>query len=122
MDTTTSSHTRSRSKSTILSNSSPSPGRQRYIDYVIGIVLLLIVVFLWTSSSFITQALFEGGYEKAFLVTYLNTSTFTLYIIPHLVKRGIRHHNHQALGGINRRRISILLTLFSDSLEPRWGI
>ncbi|KAG7099324.1 hypothetical protein E1B28_001182 [Marasmius oreades] len=102
MDPTTSSstHSRSRSKS-ILPTSSSNADRQGYIDYVIGIALLLVVVFLWTSSSFITQAIFEGGYEKAFLVTYLNTSTFALYIIPHLVKRGVRHYTHRPPHGSN---------------------
>ncbi|KAJ3558514.1 hypothetical protein NM688_g882 [Phlebia brevispora] len=36
-------------------------------DYVTGLFLLLIVVFLWTSSNFVTQDLFDGGYEKPFL-------------------------------------------------------
>ncbi|KAL0579111.1 hypothetical protein V5O48_002894 [Marasmius crinis-equi] len=70
-------------------STSRSPASAKYLDYGVGIGLLLVVVFLWTSSSFITQALFEGGYEKAFLVTYLNTSTFALYIIPYVLKRGI---------------------------------
>ncbi|KAJ4483999.1 hypothetical protein C8R41DRAFT_840151 [Lentinula lateritia] len=55
-------------------------------DYVIGISLLLVVVFLWTTSNFVTQDLFQDGYEKAFLVTYLNTSAFTLYLLPFLIK------------------------------------
>ncbi|KAJ3868761.1 hypothetical protein EV359DRAFT_31665 [Lentinula novae-zelandiae] len=65
-------------------------------DYAIGISLLLVVVFLWTTSNFVTQAgfdkasifrdLFQDGYEKAFLVTYLNTSAFTLYLLPFLIK------------------------------------
>ncbi|KDQ63625.1 hypothetical protein JAAARDRAFT_53817 [Jaapia argillacea MUCL 33604] len=56
-------------------------------DYAIGICLLLVVVFLWTSSNFVTQDLFEDGYEKPFLVTYLNTSAFTLYLLPFLIRR-----------------------------------
>lgn len=54
-------------------------------NYSLGVGLLLIVVFLWTTSSFITQVrgiilfspllhadilyqdLYEGGYEKPFL-------------------------------------------------------
>ncbi|KAJ3890272.1 hypothetical protein GG344DRAFT_49846 [Lentinula edodes] len=65
-------------------------------DYAIGILLLLVVVFLWTTSNFVTQAsfdkasifwdLFQDGYEKAFLVTYLNTSAFSLYLLPFLIK------------------------------------
>lgn len=68
-------------------------------EYISGIVLLLVVVFLWTASNFVTQDLFVGGYEKPFLyvmyrlyqpcvltlqnrVTYLNTSAFGLYLGP----------------------------------------
>ncbi|KAI3622657.1 vacuolar membrane protein [Moniliophthora roreri] len=72
---------RSRSKSRI--SLSSSAGRSKYTNYIFGIGLLLIVVFLWTSSNFVTQNIFEEGYDKAFLVTYLNTSAFTLYIIPY---------------------------------------
>ncbi|TFK57159.1 vacuolar membrane protein [Heliocybe sulcata] len=55
-------------------------------DYAIGICLLLVVVFLWTSSNFVTQDLYVDGYEKPFLVTYLNTSAFTLYLIPFSIR------------------------------------
>ncbi|KAJ4001059.1 hypothetical protein F5050DRAFT_1796906 [Lentinula boryana] len=55
-------------------------------DYAIGISLLLVVVFLWTTSNYVTQDLFQDGYEKAFFVTYLNTASFTLYLLPFLVK------------------------------------
>ncbi|KAH8120400.1 hypothetical protein DFH11DRAFT_60215 [Phellopilus nigrolimitatus] len=56
-------------------------------EYLQGVGLLLIVVFLWTSSNFITQDLFEGGYEKPFLVTYLNTSSFAFYLLPWVIRR-----------------------------------
>ncbi|KAG8991142.1 hypothetical protein FRB94_014778 [Tulasnella sp. JGI-2019a] len=55
-------------------------------DYVIGIILLLIVVLEWTGSGFLTQGLFNEGYEKPFLVTYLNTSAFALYLVPFLFR------------------------------------
>ncbi|KAI0673464.1 hypothetical protein C8Q78DRAFT_1185476 [Trametes maxima] len=56
-------------------------------DYLVGIFLLLVVVVLWTSSNFVTQDLFEDGYEKPFLVTYLNTSAFSLYLVPYIFRR-----------------------------------
>ncbi|KAG9015877.1 hypothetical protein FRB90_004337 [Tulasnella sp. 427] len=56
-------------------------------NFLIGIGLLLIVVFEWTGSNFITQGLFNDGYEKAFLVTYLNTSAFSVYLIPFLIQK-----------------------------------
>ncbi|KAI8980684.1 hypothetical protein BD414DRAFT_492946 [Trametes punicea] len=55
-------------------------------DYLTGILLLLVVVVLWTSSNFVTQDLFEDGYEKPFLVTYLNTSAFSLYLLPYIFR------------------------------------
>ncbi|KAF9068114.1 hypothetical protein BDP27DRAFT_1327961 [Rhodocollybia butyracea] len=57
-------------------------------QYSIGVGLLLIVVFLWTASNFVTQDLFQDGYEKAFLqvVTYLNTSAFALYLLPSVLR------------------------------------
>ncbi|KAJ7103412.1 hypothetical protein B0H15DRAFT_874906 [Mycena belliarum] len=71
---------------------SVSPGRalsrlQATRDYAVGIGLLLIVVVLWTTSNFVTQGLYQGGFEKPFLVTYLNTSAFSLYLVPFLLRR-----------------------------------
>jgi len=59
-------------------------------NYIIGICLLLVVVFLWTSSNFLTQGLFDEGYEKPFLITYLSTSTFALYLLPFAIKKALR--------------------------------
>lgn len=70
-------------------------------DYVVGIALLLIVVVLWASSNFVTQDLFQGGYEKPFLVTYLNTSAFSLYLIPFGLKKLF---GENAGGGAGRSR------------------
>lgn len=56
-------------------------------DYAIGLLFLLAVVLLWTASNFVTQNLFRSGYEKPFLVTYLNTSAFTIYLIPFCVRQ-----------------------------------
>ncbi|KDQ19586.1 hypothetical protein BOTBODRAFT_170660 [Botryobasidium botryosum FD-172 SS1] len=55
-------------------------------EYLIGIGLLLLVVFLWTAANFLTQALYETGYNKPFLVTYLNTSSFAVYLLPYLFR------------------------------------
>ncbi|KAJ3737103.1 hypothetical protein DFJ43DRAFT_1049205 [Lentinula guzmanii] len=78
-----------RSKSTARAVSSLSRTNSSHLgkkDYAIGISLLLVVVFLWTTSNYVTQDLFQDGYEKAFFVTYLNTASFTLYLLPFLVK------------------------------------
>ncbi|KAG9017782.1 hypothetical protein FRB93_004593 [Tulasnella sp. JGI-2019a] len=55
-------------------------------DYLVGIILLAVVVLEWTGSGFLTQGLYNGGYSKAFLVTYLNNSSFILYLLPFLFR------------------------------------
>ena len=106
-------------------------------DYAIGICLLLLVVFLWTTSNFVTQvrlyttvglqvyliiipalafrtcssedtrslsclchpiAIFDA--RRGLLtvirhsITYLTTSTFSLYLLPFLIKSYIRRRHH----------------------------
>ncbi|KAG9314466.1 hypothetical protein JVU11DRAFT_5263 [Chiua virens] len=63
------------------------PPKMSMNDYPIGICLLLIVVLLWTSSNFVTQYMFTGGYEKPFMITYLSTASFTLYLVPSFLRR-----------------------------------
>ncbi|SGZ28362.1 BQ5605_C027g10322 [Microbotryum silenes-dioicae] len=51
-------------------------------QYVLGTTLLLGVVLLWVSSSFLMNSMFTSmNYNKPFLVTYLCTATFTFYLI-----------------------------------------
>ncbi|KAL9547649.1 hypothetical protein MBANPS3_006067 [Mucor bainieri] len=60
-----------------------------------GILALGGVVFIWVSSSFAMNSLFgEMEYNKPFLVTYLNTATFSFYLIPILFKRW--RHNQRS--------------------------
>ncbi|KAL5631526.1 hypothetical protein ACGC1H_007144 [Rhizoctonia solani] len=66
-------------------NSSAQVAQQRK-QYVIGLLLLLVVVLEWTGSNFLTQNLFEDGYNKPFFVTYMNTASFSLYLVPVLIK------------------------------------
>ena len=53
--------------------------------FFVGVSLLLLVVLLWTSSNFLTNYQLTKGYGKPFAVTYLNTASFTLYLIPFAV-------------------------------------
>ncbi|CAO3637665.1 unnamed protein product [Mucor fragilis] len=65
-----------------------------------GILALGGVVFIWVSSSFAMNSLFgEMEYNKPFLVTYLNTATFSFYLIPILFKkwRHTRRYNQDAM-------------------------
>ncbi|KAJ2742523.1 hypothetical protein GGI20_004434 [Coemansia sp. BCRC 34301] len=50
--------------------------------HTMGLLLLLCVVFIWVASSFLVSKLFgELEYNQPFFVTYLNTSTFSLYLV-----------------------------------------
>ncbi|KAI8140365.1 hypothetical protein BJV82DRAFT_671795 [Fennellomyces sp. T-0311] len=63
----------------------PDSSRRRYL---LGICALTAVVIIWVSSSFAMNSMFgEQNYDKPFLVTYLNTATFSFYLIPLLFKR-----------------------------------
>ncbi|KAI9445242.1 hypothetical protein H4582DRAFT_1914228 [Lactarius indigo] len=75
---------------------SPASRRLAWSDYTVGICLLLVVVFLWTGSNFVTQDLFVGGYGKPFLITYLTTSSFSLYLVPFLIRSYVRRHQGDA--------------------------
>ncbi|KAK4226893.1 hypothetical protein QBC38DRAFT_214991 [Podospora fimiseda] len=49
----------------------------------LGIVLLLVVVFLWTISNFLASYIFsDGTYSKPFFLVYVNTSCFAFSLIP----------------------------------------
>jgi solute carrier family 35 protein F5 len=103
-------------------------------DYAIGICLLLLVVFLWTASNFVTQVRLDHHWSLQVLIiiavlasrtylsedtgnlsclchsifdarrgsltvvrhsiTYLTTSTFSLYLLPFLIKSYIRRRYH----------------------------
>jgi solute carrier family 35 protein F5 len=47
--------------------------------WIIGIVILLIVNFIWAASSIAVQALFSG-FDKPFFLTYFSTSLFSLFL------------------------------------------
>ncbi|KAI8065395.1 uncharacterized protein B0P05DRAFT_589970 [Gilbertella persicaria] len=63
-----------------------------------GILALGGVVFIWVSSSFAMNSLFgEMNYNKPFLVTYLNTATFSFYLVPLLFKRLRQPKQHNSI-------------------------
>ncbi|VUG16747.1 DEBR0S1_24652g1_1 [Brettanomyces bruxellensis] len=56
-------------------------------DWSLGLFFLLCVVLLWVLSSFLLNDLFEKGiYSKPFLITWINTSAFTFYLIPYYLR------------------------------------
>lgn len=53
--------------------------------WVLGLVNLAAVIIFWVLSSFLVNDLFETDtYRKPFLITWVNTSCFSLYLIPYL--------------------------------------
>ncbi|PWN92983.1 hypothetical protein FA10DRAFT_263706 [Acaromyces ingoldii] len=72
--------TRDRSTSTATATATATPRTNE--SFFTGVLLLLLVVFLWTGSNFLTQFQLTKGYDKPFAVTYLNTSSFALYLVP----------------------------------------
>ncbi|KAJ5312499.1 hypothetical protein N7508_003329 [Penicillium antarcticum] len=54
----------------------------------LGIILLLVVVVLWTTSNFLGSTIFaDRTYPKPFFVTYTNTSMFMLPLFTILIRR-----------------------------------
>ncbi|KAI8067118.1 hypothetical protein BC940DRAFT_301338 [Gongronella butleri] len=84
-----------------------SLSKQRYYG---GIVALMAVVVIWVSSSFAMNSIFgDMKYNKPFLVTYLNTATFSFYLIPFALSRRCKKQ------GANRSFLQ------SSSIEPASG-
>jgi solute carrier family 35 protein F5 len=142
METLGSTRTRSRSLGKLVSLGSFTMNR----DYAVGIGLLLIVVFLWTSSNFVTQVrsmtlsmkressrrcriYLKGVTRNLFCefgkiqlwrllntsssgdrVTYLNTSAFTLYLIPTLIRRCFGKSQSRPSGTFKPSIFSFLLS------------
>ncbi|KAI1753477.1 hypothetical protein F4782DRAFT_496477 [Xylaria castorea] len=69
----------------------------------LGLALLLVTVFLWTTSNFLASYIFsDHTYDKPFFVVYINTSVFAISMIPISIKYilrngGFRHVKNQAL-------------------------
>lgn len=55
--------------------------------HTLGLLLLLLVVVLWTTCNFLGSSIFaDNTYAKPFFLTYLNTSTFMLAMIPSVMR------------------------------------
>lgn len=58
----------------------------------LGIALLLVTVFLWTTSNFLASYIFsDHTYDKPFFVVYINTSVFAISLVPMLVRYVQKH-------------------------------
>ncbi|PHH91112.1 hypothetical protein CDD83_1635 [Cordyceps sp. RAO-2017] len=92
----------------------------------LGIGLLLVTVFLWTTSNFLASFIFsDHTYDKPFFLVYVNSSVFAVALLPVFVRymrrsgiRGLRHdvvrlwHEH-------RRQASMLAKLPSAAVTGR---
>ncbi|KAJ8596987.1 hypothetical protein M405DRAFT_871126 [Rhizopogon salebrosus TDB-379] len=67
--------------------SEPVSNNAKTKNYIVGLGLLLVVVLLWTASSFLTQDMYDDGYQKPFLITYTNTASFVFYLLPYIARR-----------------------------------
>ncbi|KAK6533585.1 hypothetical protein TWF694_002522 [Orbilia ellipsospora] len=72
------------------------PEARRYLGGLsrraFGIALLLMVVTLWVTSSFLVSHIFtDDNYVKPYLVVYLSTSSFTIYLIPWSIRKAFKN-------------------------------
>lgn len=79
-------HTESRPSPVIASK----PSFFHFTRHTLGVLLTLLVVTLWVSANFLTWVLFSHEtYSKPYLVSYVNSAMFTVYLIPWLRRGGI---------------------------------
>ncbi|KAI1367525.1 hypothetical protein F5Y08DRAFT_298174 [Xylaria arbuscula] len=105
-------------------------GVWRFARRTLGISLLLLTVFLWTTSNFLASYIFsDRTYNKPFFVVYMNTSVFALSLIPQAVKYiiqngGFQHVKTQTLqawrGGTHRTdKLNVQAENTDPALEQR---
>ncbi|ODV91791.1 hypothetical protein CANCADRAFT_75767 [Tortispora caseinolytica NRRL Y-17796] len=74
----------------------------------VGIILLGIVVVLWVASGFLVNSLFESDkYRKPYLMTYINSTAFSVYLIPYYLGVKAREDTTGDQSMIRRLSISI---------------
>lgn len=50
--------------------------------YLGGALLVLVVDVLWTVSNYISNVVLTHGYDKPFALTFVNTASFVIYLVP----------------------------------------
>ncbi|KAF8849864.1 hypothetical protein BDZ45DRAFT_603719 [Acephala macrosclerotiorum] len=81
----------------LLSSSKPkgfraSAGLENIARRTLGIILLLTTVVLWTASNFIQSFIFaDNTYSKPYFVTYVNTATFAISLVPIMIRMSYEH-------------------------------
>ncbi|CEG65027.1 hypothetical protein RMATCC62417_01899 [Rhizopus microsporus] len=73
----------------------PEDRNQKRHRYKVGTLALSAVILIWVSSSFVMNNMFANlKYNKPFMITYINTATFSLYLLPYLFN--LRNSNSKA--------------------------
>ncbi|KAF8421064.1 hypothetical protein EV426DRAFT_709312 [Tirmania nivea] len=63
----------------------------KFKRHTLGIILLFVVVVLWVSGNFLTWTLFsDETYSKPYLVSYVNSVIFSVYLLPWIWRGGIK--------------------------------
>ncbi|KAI1487580.1 hypothetical protein F5X96DRAFT_649266 [Biscogniauxia mediterranea] len=79
-------------RSTVTAGSRRSFGAWNVARRTLGISLLMVTVFLWTTSNFLASYIFsDHTYDKPFFLVYINTSIFALSMIPLAIKHVLRN-------------------------------
>ncbi|GAA98818.1 uncharacterized protein L969DRAFT_18434 [Mixia osmundae IAM 14324] len=64
--------------------------------YLVGVCMLLCVICLWVLSNFIMSWQFlSQSYDKPFAITWICTSTFSLYLVPEAIRCCHRRRNSE---------------------------
>eukprot|EP00158_Paraphelidium_tribonemae_P006390 Partr_v1_DN27800_c0_g1_i2_m67012 putative solute carrier family 35, member F5 len=105
----------------------PRGGKSRHC---LGISILVFVIVLWVGASFLMSYVFVGeNYRKPFFCTYLNTSSFTIYLAVYRIRhkfgsgaRPIPRHTNITDGASSESELGVeSLPIVDDSssnLEP----
>jgi solute carrier family 35 protein F5 len=96
-------------------------GNTRRQRHIIGTLLILLIVIIWVSSSFLIQDLFSSDFVRPFFLTYFNTTSFTLFLIPLGLKRLAEVLHGIAGGNVEDSVVSVKQTaLLSLMFCPVW--
>lgn len=92
---------------------------QRSRRWTIGLVFLAIVVTLWVASGFMINAI-SIEYSKPCFITYCNTGTFIIYLLPSVWTKSARESCYRQLvvGSQPDEEESSRGSIFNDRSKP----
>ncbi|KAI1503569.1 hypothetical protein F5X99DRAFT_374783 [Biscogniauxia marginata] len=90
-------------RSTTTTSSRRSFGVWNVARRTLGISLLMVTVFLWTTSNFLASYIFsDHTYDKPFFLVYINTSIFAISMIPLAIKHILQNGGISRVGSLAR--------------------